>query len=349
MSPTPANGASLAPFITRQRFCLWLVSALGAFAFLLVLNGCTSTQVWMGSRVRLEKIVLTPPIMASLPRGPGIAPGEKSPLIVVFTTAAGEVLTTEGEGRGKVLWEDLKVTSTIVSTNSRGIVSLSRDPRLSEGNLPHLIITVPSHPELSTEFDVPVRYDCAFNAYFSGSAGSNGAEGSNGTDGANGSNGSTDPNKPSPGGNGSNGSNGSDGQSGEPGRDAPPVQVRVAFKPGDRPLLQVSVSDSHHEELFLIDPKGGTLTVSAEGGPGGSGGKGGKGGLGGTGGKGLPNGKNGRNGTNGTDGWDGAKGRGGYITVVYDPRAGPFLDAIHLYNNHGPPPVYSEESVAPLW
>jgi hypothetical protein len=39
-------------------------------------------------------------IQASLPKGPGIAPGEKSPLVVVVTEPDGKVLVTEGQGQG---------------------------------------------------------------------------------------------------------------------------------------------------------------------------------------------------------------------------------------------------------
>jgi hypothetical protein len=35
--------------------------------------------------------------------------------------------------------------------------------------------------------------------------------------------------------------------------------------------------------------------------------------------------------------------------VIYDPQAKPFLAAIHLSNKGGPPPVFKDEPVAPLW
>jgi hypothetical protein len=44
----------------------------------------------------------------------------------------------------------------------------------------HLAITIPSHPGISAELDVPVRYDYPFASSFSGSTGSSGFNGSAG-------------------------------------------------------------------------------------------------------------------------------------------------------------------------
>ena len=173
--------------------------------------------------------------------------------------------------------------------------------------------------------------------------GSSGLDGSNGTSG---STGSFDPDSPSAGGDGSDGSSGSAGGDGGAGSDAPPVTVRVALRPGNPPLLQVSVSAAKHENLYLVNPQGGTLTVRADGGRRGSGGSGGRGGSGGMG---TPSGRNGNNGSDGRSGSDGYPGRGGSIAVFYDPEAKPFLGTIHFSNWNGPPPVFKEEAVAPLW
>jgi hypothetical protein len=288
-------------------------------------------------------------ISASLPKGPGIAPGDKSPLVVVVTEADGKALQTEGQGHGKVLWQDLTVAASVVTIDKKGIVSLPRDPRISDGKVGHLTITVPSHPELRAELDIPLQYDRNFAANFSGRAGNSGMSGSDGSDGMSGSMGSTDPNNPSPGGNGSNGGNGSDGQDGGPGGDALPVQVRVALRSGGHPLLQVSVSAAGKQKLYLVDPQGGTLTVKADGGPGGSGGQGGRGGRGGSGGTGSPSGMSGSDGVSGRSGFDGQPGKGGSITVTYDPQVKPFLATIHFSNKGGPAPVFYEEPVAALW
>ncbi|MGA2435471.1 MAG: hypothetical protein ABSG25_09310 [Bryobacteraceae bacterium] len=309
-------------------------------AALLALSGCASIQVHLGMKVYLAKTAIAS-MEVKLPSGPGIAPGDKkSPLVVTVTEPNGKVLQTEGAGHGKIMWKDLKVTASVVAVNQKGIVSLPQDPRISDGKLPHVTITVPSHPDIHAELDIPVRYDRAFVSNFSGSPGSSGMSGSTG---------SGDPNNPSPGGNGSNGSDGSNGGDGGPGGDAPPVQVRVTLRAGSQPLLQASVSGAGRTTMFLVDPLKGSLMVKAEGGPGGSGGRGGRGGSGGSGGSGSPNGQSGSNGSDGRSGSDGPPGRGGSITVTYDPQVQPFLRAIPLSNMGGPRPVFKEEPVAPLW
>jgi len=317
-------------------------------ALLLALAGCTTVKVKLGMKVYLAKTPIAS-IAANLPKGPGIAPGEKSPLVVVVTGPDGKILQTEGKGKGKVMWKDLKVTPALVTANQKGIVSLPKDPRISDGKIAHVTITVPSHPDIKADLDIPVRYDHDFVCNFSGQNGAIGSSGMAGTDGTSGTMGSTDPNNPSPGGDGSNGSDGSNGQDGNPGEDAPPVQVRVALRAGPHPLLQVSASAAGHRRLYLVDPQGGTLTVKADGGSGGTGGSGGRGGRGGSGGIGTPSGNSGRDGSSGRDGFDGRPGKGGSITVTYDPQAKPFLSAIHLSNQNGPAPVFEEQSVPPLW
>src|SRR6267378_3002691 len=80
----------------------WLAWCLG-LASLVALIGCTPLKVRLGWKVYLDKTPISS-IQASLPKGPGIAPGEKSPLVVMLTAPDGKVLQTEGMGRGKVLW-----------------------------------------------------------------------------------------------------------------------------------------------------------------------------------------------------------------------------------------------------
>jgi hypothetical protein len=127
------------------------------------------------------------------------------------------------------------------------------------------------------------------------------------------------------------------------------VLLTVTLRPGDHPILEVSVSAAGKEALYLVDPRGGALRVKADGGHGGSGGRGGSGGKGGFGGIGTPSGRNGLDGYDGRRGWSGRDGKGGSVRVVYDPQAKAYLDVIHLSNWNGPVPTFQEEHVAELW
>jgi hypothetical protein len=325
-----------------------LLTAIVFAVVVLAACGCSSIRVSLGARVRLEKTPVTS-ISAKLATGTGIAPGQRVALVAALVQPDGKVLLTEGKGGGKVMWNDLTVYATVVEANDKGILYLNDDPRFSEGKSGHVVITAPSHPDLHAELEIPVRYDAPFVANFSGRAGSDGMSGMDGSAGSSGSMGSTDPNNPSAGGNGGNGTDGSDGKDGDRGGNAPNVFVRVALRPGDHPMLEVSVSAENNEKLFLVDPQGGSLTVKADGGRGGSGGRGGRGGSGGSGGIGSPNGSSGLAGHDGRSGWDGAAGKDGSIRVAYDPAAKPFLDAIHLSNVNGPKPTFDEQPVALLW
>ena len=341
-------GSSRFPtFAKPLRFPVWI--ACMGIAFLLVLSGCTRMQVKMGMKVELDKIPIST-MQASLPKSPnGMAPGDKSPLVVMLTDPSGKVYVTQGQGGGIVQWQDLKITNTVVNVSSKGIVSLSDDPRDSDGETAHITVTVPSHPDLRAELDIPLRYDKQFVANFSGYDGSSGMSGQDGMNGTSGSMGSTDINNPQAGGDGSDGTNGSDGQDGGNGGNAGPVQVRVTAKDEGRPLLQVEVSAVGENKFFLVDPKGGSLMVRADGGRAGSGGRAGRCGSGGSGGMGSPSGRDGRSGSDGRNGFDGTPGAGGLITVTYDPKAALYMGAIHLSNVYGPAPVFREEPVPALW
>jgi hypothetical protein len=336
----------LASYPTGMIHARGCVCALALLAF--SMSGCSAIKVKLGMRVNLAKTQVAS-ISASLPNGPGIAPGEKSPLVVTVTEPDGKVLQSEGKGGGKVMWKDLQVTATVATVNQKGILTLPHDPRKSEGQTIHVAITVPSHPDIHTEMDVPVRYNYKFVCNFNGAPGTSGMNGLDGTNGISGTMGSTDPNNPSPGGDGTDGTDGDPGQDGGPGGNAPAVQVKVALHAGPPQLLQVLVSAVGHQRRYLVDPQGGSLTVTADGGPGGSGGRGGRGGQGGSGGIGTPNGSSGRNGMDGRDGFDGPQGRGGMITVTYDPAVKPFLNLIHLSAKNGPTPALNEAPVGVLW
>lgn len=330
------------PRVRKSAICAALVP-LGA------LISCSSIQVKLGMKVSLVKIPVAS-IEASLPKDPGIAPGEKSPLVVTVTETDGTTLLTQGKGKGKVLWSELTVTPTVVTVNKKGVLSLARDPRVSDGKTGHVTITVPSHPGVSAQLDIPLRYNYPFVSNFAGVNGSDGTNGIDGSDGSSGLPGSMDPNNPSAGGNGGNGTSGGDGGDGGNGGDGPRVQVWVALRSGTHPLLQVGItSPGHKERYYLVDPQGGSLTINDDGGAGGSGGKGGRAGRGGSGGIGMPNGSNGSDGLAGHDGSDGRSGVGGSITMTYDPLGHPYLAAIHLSSPNGPQPVLKQAPVAAIW
>ena len=333
---------------TQHRGNLRLIGTLLPVTCLLALGGCTSMKVKLGWKVYLAKTPIVS-MQAKTLGEPGIVPGGKTALVVTVAETDGKTLVTEGKGGGKVMWKELTVAADVVSVSSKGIVTLPKDPRISDGKVGHVTVTAPSHPDLRAELDIPVRYDFAFVSNFSGAAGMSGMDGSSGISGAPGSMGSIDPNNPSPGGNGGDGTDGGNGDEGHPGGDAPPVQVRVAVKTESRPLLQISVAAQGKTKFYMVDPVGGSLTVKADGGAGGSGGRGGRGGSGGSGGSGTPSGNSGRSGMDGHDGLNGSPGRGGLITVIYDPAAKAYLGDIHLSSQNGPKPVFSEETVAPLW
>jgi hypothetical protein len=229
----------------------------------LALSGCTPIKVRLGMKVYLDKTPVTS-IATSLPNGSGIAAGEKSPLAVVLTEPDDKVLQTEGAGHGKVLWKDLTVTPSVVTANQKGIVTLPHDPRKSEGKLGHVTGTVPSHPDLRAELDIPVRCNYAFTSNFSGSSGSGGMSGSDGMAGSSGSMGSDDANNPSR-------------------AETAPMALTAEmegmeetrrtsrcewmFRSGSKPLLQASASAAGKQKLYLVDPRAGSLTVRADGAP----------------------------------------------------------------------------------
>ncbi|HVI09087.1 MAG TPA: hypothetical protein VND65_12425 [Candidatus Binatia bacterium] len=334
--------------MTKISACVRLGLFWPGVASMLLFSGCASVQVHMGMKVYLAKTPVTS-MKARLGNGTAIGPGEKLPLIVTFTEPSGATLQTEGAGQGKIMWKDLQVAATVVTANQKGIVALPGDPRVSDGKVPHVVITAPSHPDLRAELDIPIRYDEKYTANFSGTKGMDGNNGLDGTDGTSGSTGSMDPNNPQAGGDGGNGSNGGNGGDGSAGGNAPPVQVRITLRAGEHPLLQVEVTAAAKQKFYLVDPQGGSLTVRADGGAGGSGGRAGRGGRGGSGGIGSPSGHDGMTGMDGHPGSDGSSGSGGLITVTYDPGVQPFLAVIHPSSQYGPKPVFKEEPVAALW
>ena len=109
----------------RRHNPLW-VAGLG-MASLLALSGCAAIQVKLGMKVYLAKIPVTS-IEVRQANDPGIGPGQKSSLIVEVTQPDGKILQTEGAGKGKVMWQDLVVTPTLVTVNKKGGPGMPRAP-----------------------------------------------------------------------------------------------------------------------------------------------------------------------------------------------------------------------------
>jgi len=213
-------------------------AAACALAVLFAAAGCSGMKVKVGMKVPLNQTTVSA-IQVSLPKGPAMAPGEHSPLLVQLTQPDGKVLVTEGVSQGKVMWKDLRVDADIVTASDNGMLILNADPRVSEDQIPHVTVTVPSHPGLRADLDIPLRYDFKYTANFSGS-------------------------------NVIDGTSSSDGH---------PVQLRVRLRQADHRLLQVSLRSGGTEDYYLIDPKGGSLMVRSDAGSGVWGGQGARGGT----------------------------------------------------------------------
>jgi hypothetical protein len=326
--------------------------AAAATVVVLSLAGCGSIGVALGLRTRLDKLPITA-VSATLYPRPGLSPGKSGRLIIVATGSDGQKWTTVGPGHGKVLFDSFTFDSTVVKVNSRGTVSLPSDPRVSSGKAAHVHVAVVGHPDVVADLDVPLQYNVAFAGHFTGPSGIDGVDGTDGLAGSDGTPGSMDPANPQAGGDGSDGSRGSDGGDGGDGWPGENVHLWVTLQPGPAPLIQVRAAGSSHEQYFLIDPNGGSLSIDADGGEGGHGGRGGKGGRGGSGGMGSPSGLSGNNSLDGLDGHSGSDGAPGKIVVTIDPSAQSYLNCLHFPNRGrrygSPPPEIHTESVSPLW
>jgi hypothetical protein len=327
-------------------------SAAAVAVGMLSLVGCGSLGVALGLRTRLDKLPITAVSAALYPR-PGLSPGKSGRLILVATGSDGKKWTTVGPGHGKVLFDSFTFDSTVVKVNGRGTVSLPADPRVSDGKAAHVHVVVVGHPDVVADLDVPLQYNVAFAGHFSGNSGMDGFDGTDGLAGIDGTPGSMDPANPQAGGNGSDGSSGGDGANGSDGSPGETVHLWVTLQPGPTPLIQVRAVGSSHEQFFLIDPNGGSLSIDTDGGAGGRGGRGGTGGRGGSGGIGSPSGSSGNSGRDGQDGQPGSDGAPGKIIVTIDPSAQPYLNRLH-FSNRGrgyaaPAPEIHTESVSALW
>lgn len=334
--------------------------------FLALLVGCSSLAVTLGLRVRLDQIPVTALSVSLLDKNgapvAALGPGQSARLVIVATASDGKQYASVGAGHGKVAMNNYTIAASIVTVTSRGSVSLSADPQVSYGKVAHLHIVPVAHANVAADLNIPVRYDIAYSADFSGADGANGFDGTPGLDGsagADGTPGTTDPvtgatTQQGPGGNGTDGGNGGDGDDGVNGSPGEAVHIWVRMESTVKPLLQIKVVGGERQSFYLVDPNGGSLKIIDNGGQGGRGGQGGPGGRGGSGGSGTPPGSDGLNGNSGSDGRPGFGGAAGTIEISVDPAAQPFLKCITWSNDGGdgvpgPAPTISVEPIAPLW
>jgi hypothetical protein len=123
-----------------QRFA----SAVGLSAAVVMLSlaGCGSLGVALGMRMRLDKLPITA-VSATLSPHPSLTPGKSGRL-------------------------------------GSGVVSLPSDPRVSSGKTAHVHVAVVGHPGVVTDLDVPLQYNVAYAAHFSGASGNDGFDGTDG-------------------------------------------------------------------------------------------------------------------------------------------------------------------------
>lgn len=141
-----------------------------------------------------------------------------------------------------------------------------------QGHKASLVVSSMLNRSVADTFAVLLDYRHSYDLHFSGD---NGRTGFSGSDGRSGST-------------GENGSDGQDGQDAEPGYDGPDVGVWVdlyhdSILNCDLLYVYAQNSSTGDEYRYLINPDGGRLEVSSNGGPGGNGGNGGDGGNGGQG------------------------------------------------------------------
>jgi hypothetical protein len=105
-----------------------------AFLTLATLGGCRSNEVGLGMRIMLDKVPVTA-LSATLSPDRGLAPGKSARLIISATTSDAKQFVTVGSGNGNVLFDSFRFKATAVTVDTNGVVSLSADPRVSDGAL----------------------------------------------------------------------------------------------------------------------------------------------------------------------------------------------------------------------
>jgi hypothetical protein len=275
---------------------------------------------------------------------PVLAPGGEISIGMTATLEDGKEMKTQGLLEGKVKWGNYIVTVT-GGTFYEGTIRINSDPRKIQGYKVSVKCALFKDSTQFKTMDWTLDFVANYTANFDGAAGENGKWADKGATGRAGSNDSQ-----GRGGDGEKGGRGQDGEHGGNGRNGQSVDVYVtAFKTENgTTLLKVYCKSKSldQEDFFIVNPNGGTVTISARGGQGGQGGHGGDGGGGGSGGNGHERGGNtsegsygvggtggdGGDGGNGGNGGDG--GDGGNITIYLDPSAAAYA-GIFKYDTSG--------------
>lgn len=253
-------------------------------------------------------------------------PGKGIGIGVVATLYNGKKKETKGYLRGKIKWKefDVKVSG---GAYSDGRVTLLGQ---ASGDVQHdVVVEVISKdfPNLKVVQTIRLNYKGQINAFYSGEPGQKGEKGDD---------------KGTPliwtdGNDGEDGGLGGDGGAGANVNIYARLKFDTILKVN---LIDILIESSHRrDEMFLVNPEGGTFNVYANGGQGGSGGDGGDGGSGKDA-RAATSSKKGRRAGDGGDGGmggnGGAGGDGGEIYLFLSPEVAEYQSLFRLVNNGGP-------------
>ncbi|MEO5642719.1 MAG: hypothetical protein ABIQ40_18440 [Bacteroidia bacterium] len=262
---------------------------------------------------------------------PNIALGQTIKIGIVALTDKGKEFKTPGFLAPSILktaeWTLFKI-EVEGGTYDNGAITISENFSDIKNHEIKITAAAVNNPEVKNELIIKLNYKGTTVANFDGESGSRGKQGASGRNGANAVTSSDQAGQAGMGGMGGQGGNGVAGQDIE-------VSVKLQFDEGLKKEMLYALVKSKttgKQQLFLVDPDGGKLIVSANGGRGGEGGEGGQGGKGGddtyrqfsT---------NGGPGGQGGNGGNGAN--GGTITVYMDPSTDKLSSGTLTFSNEG--------------
>ena len=206
---------------------------------ILSIAGCSAVAVRLGIRTRLDTVpVASASVSLFSTNGKSaltaLAPGQTANLVVDVLTQDRRHLKSVGAEAGTVLFDSFTITPSLITVDKHGRVAMPEDPRLSEHKSGRLNLSVVGQPGVTANLDIPLRYDIAYVANYSGRNGSDGINGSSGADGHSGSSGPPGDFDPKTGVHGSQrfGRNGRAGSDGRPGQGGRPGKIFVTVDPG---------------------------------------------------------------------------------------------------------------------